>query len=275
VGKTTVAAALALQLADAGERVLVVSVDPAHSLGDALGVELGPETRRIPGVQGLEALEVDAEHERARFLANYGESMTALIERGTYFTAADIEQVEGLTVPGMDEIAAVLRFARLNAEFDGRVIVDTAPTGHTLRLLDLPAEAIRWLDALAAMEAKHAAIASAFTGGYEPDAIANLLTTLRSDVDRVAIRLTDPEATRFVLVTSTEPVVLTETRAYRRQLEERGVGLGGVVVNRGAGSKGDLEIAEAVMVVPELDTPPTGPDGLRRFAGIVESDRLH
>jgi arsenite/tail-anchored protein-transporting ATPase len=158
VGKTTVAAALAVELADAGEQVLVISVDPAHSLGDALEVELGPEPRSVVELPDLRAMEVDAGYERERFLQKHGDDLAKLIERGTYLDVADVAEVTNLTVPGMDELAAMLRLAVLATDFAGHVVVDTAPTGHTLRLLELPRIALNWLGALEAMQAKHVAV---------------------------------------------------------------------------------------------------------------------
>src|SRR5690606_1607311 len=75
VGKTTTAAALALSLADAGDHVVVLSVDPAHSLADAFASPLGPDPTPIAGLPTLSALEVDAELERRRFLAEHGDAL--------------------------------------------------------------------------------------------------------------------------------------------------------------------------------------------------------
>ncbi|HLL48612.1 MAG TPA: ArsA family ATPase, partial [Longimicrobiaceae bacterium] len=233
VGKTTVAAALALALADAGERVLSLSTDPAHSLGDALGITLGPEPLPVPDVPGLDALEVDATFERARFLERHRDTLLCLIERGTLLAPDDVGGFLDLALPGMDELGAMLRLLDL-ADSDPalRVVVDTAPTGHTLRLLDLPRVAGGWIAALEAMEARHRDVALALAGAYRPDVTALDLASLRADVERFAALLADPARTRFVLVTTPEPVVLAETRRYLEALRERGIAVGTVVVNR-------------------------------------------
>ncbi len=266
VGKTTVAAALAIELADAGEKVLVLSVDPAHSLGDALGFNLGAEPGRVPDAGLLEALEANADRERQRFFDDHGAALALLIERGTYLDAADVEQAEDLTMPGMDEVAALWLLGRIEADFRGRVIIDTAPTGHTLRLLELPKAAKRWLGALDAMERKHAALASALTGSYAPDAVGAFLARARSDIERVEALLVDHAATTFVLVTTAEPVVMTETQAYLRQLEDMGVAVGGIVLNRADSATTPPDPGVQVTSVPILEAEPVGVQGLRRFS---------
>jgi arsenite-transporting ATPase len=269
-----VAAALAVALADAGERVLALSTDPAHSLGDALGVPLGPEPSPVPGVPGLEAVEVDAAFERARFLERHRETLARLVERGTLLAADDVGGILDLALPGMDELGAMLRLLDLAGSDPAlRVVVDTAPTGHTLRLLDLPRVAAGWIAALEAMEARHRAVALSLAGAYRPDAAALDLASLRADVERLASLLADPARTRFVLVTTPEPVVVPETRRYLAALRERGVAVGSVVVNRvaeGDESAGvDLGITGVgvpVVGIPLLAEEPVGLGALRGLA---------
>ncbi|HEX2090905.1 MAG TPA: ArsA family ATPase [Longimicrobiaceae bacterium] len=268
VGKTTVAAALAVALADAGERVLVLSTDPAHSLGDALGVLLGPEPRPVPGVEGLSALEVDAERERARFLEEHRDAVLRTVERGTYLERDEAAGFLDLALPGMDELAAVLRLMELAGESSGlRVVVDTAPTGHTLRLLDLPRLARDWIAALEAMEDRHREVALALAGAYREDEAARDLARLRVRVERLAALLADPAHTRFLLVTTPEPVVHAETRRYLDTLRGRGIAVGGIVVNRVTSLRGGALVPDGVPVVhlPLLPRDPRGVEALRGF----------
>lgn len=266
VGKTTTAAALAVALAEQGRRVLVLSVDPAHSLGDALAVPLGAEPRPIPGVQGLRAMEVDADQERRRFLDTHHGKLLQLLERGTYLDREDVEGLVGLTLPGMDEVAALFRLAELAAAGDEYVVVDTAPTGHALRLLDLPRLARGWLGALQAMDDKHQAVALALSGARHADEAAALLQQVGAELDTLHALLTDPDRTRFVVVTSAQPVVLAETRRLQEALTDRGIGLAGIVVNRGPVSVAEGATGGGMVFVPTLDPEPTGVEGLRHFA---------
>lgn len=269
VGKTTVAAALAVELATAGEPITLLSTDPAHSLGDALGLTLGPDPAPHPDLPHLQLLEVDAEHERRAFLDRHSAAVRMLLSRGTYLDDTDISQVTGMTVPGMDELAALLRLGRLDRETPGRMIIDTAPTGHTLRLLDLPEVAVAWVDALDAMQAKHEAIAAAFTGRSEADEAVEFLQELRDDLESIHARLQNGVETRFVVVTTREPVVLAEARRLADDLDERGIALGGIVANRtaaaGMPSAGDT----GMVTVPLLPAAPVGLEGLRAFAGAA------
>ncbi len=272
VGKTTIATALAVECADSGEPVTILSIDPAHSLGDALALDLGPDPTPHPALPTLLALEVDPATERDRFLAKYGEHIDILIERGTYLSNEDLADFGDLTLPGTDEIAALLALARAAGDPARRIIVDTAPTGHTLRLLELPQLALGWLAALEAMEAKHAAVAGAFGGRYKPDAAGRALMTLRDEITGVSRLFGDPEATRFVLVTTDEPGVLPETIRFHDRLAELGIAPGGIVVNRDCG--GTLPQGErgGVVFIPELQGSLAGLTGVRRVVAVAGAE---
>ena len=262
VGKTTTAAALAVSLADSGREVLVLSVDPAHSLGDALEVQLGPDPVAVPGVPRLRAMEIDASREQARFLDSHRGALLRLLDRGSYLDRDDVDSFVDLALPGADELAALFRLMELASAPDSYVVVDTAPTGHTLRLLDLPRVARGWLAGLEAMEEKHRLVSLGLAGAYRPDETAALLSGLAADLDRLAALLADPEATRVVLVTNPDPVVLAETRRYVEALSERSVALAGIVVNRA----GPDAAAEGTVYLPRLPRDPRGAEALRRFA---------
>ena len=139
VGKTSLACATAIALADAGKRVLLVSTDPASNLDEVLGVMLGAAPTPVPGVSGLSALNIDPEQAarayRERVVGPY---------RGVLPAAAVSSIEEQLSGACTVEIAAFDEFAKLLGDADAtrafdHVIFDTAPTGHTLRLLELPA----------------------------------------------------------------------------------------------------------------------------------------
>jgi arsenite-transporting ATPase len=142
VGKTSVAAATARGCAAAGQRTLVISTDPAHSLSESLGAELGGEPVQVG--DGLWGQEVKAQEEMERHWSGVQEWLgELLIERGV-----DRISAEELTVPpGGDELFALLRLQAHNqsGEWDV-VIVDCAPTGETLRLLSFPDVARWWIE---------------------------------------------------------------------------------------------------------------------------------
>jgi arsenite/tail-anchored protein-transporting ATPase len=271
VGKTTAACALALELADAGRPTLLVSTDSAHSTGDALGQRLSPEPTPVQGAPGLRALEVDAEAERARFLSAHRASLARLLDEGTYLDAEDIDHILGLAFPGIDEVAALLRLTELPVAPGDAVVVDTAPTGHALRLLDLPAMAAEWLRPLRAMDRKRAAVAGALARrAVEEDSLLGEIEARRQALARL---LTDAERAAFLLVTNPEPVVQAETLRYLDALSGRGITVGGVLVNRahpGTGWQGTA--GPPVRFAPRLPHDPVGVESLRAFGRAVAAD---
>ncbi|HMR77180.1 MAG TPA: TRC40/GET3/ArsA family transport-energizing ATPase, partial [Polyangiaceae bacterium] len=146
VGKTSAACATAIGLADSGRRVLLVSTDPASNLDEVLGVDLAATPTQVPKVTGLSALNIDPEqaaHDyRERVVGPY---------RGVLPEVAIASMEEQLSGACTVEIAAFDEFSKLlgdevaTAEFD-HVVFDTAPTGHTLRLLELPAAWTSFID---------------------------------------------------------------------------------------------------------------------------------
>src|SRR5262249_61366959 len=147
-------AALALAARDAGRRILLLSADPAHSLCDVLEIEIGDHERRVPGAPGeLVARELDADRafalRRERYRASVDELFNALLGGSRFDAAFDrvvVRQLIDLAPPGLDELFAILAVIDAlgaPAAASGRaydvVVVDTAPTGHGLRLLHMPA----------------------------------------------------------------------------------------------------------------------------------------
>ena len=139
VGKTSAACATAIRLADAGKRVLLVSTDPASNLDEVLGVTLDAAPKAVPGVPGLSALNIDPEQAarayRERVVGPYRGVLPATA------VASIEEQLSGactVEIAAFDEFSKLLGDADATRAFD-HVIFDTAPTGHTLRLLELPA----------------------------------------------------------------------------------------------------------------------------------------
>ncbi|MET0551779.1 MAG: TRC40/GET3/ArsA family transport-energizing ATPase [Vicinamibacteria bacterium] len=229
-GKTTTAAAVAWRRAAAGERVLAVSLDPAHSLGDALGLSLGAEDRAVPGSGGrLRAVEVDAPRAYARWLARERPLLLRLAERGTYLRAGEIEAVLDLTLPGVDELMGLREVMRLAQERpDHALVVDLPPTGHALRLLEAPAQIRRLARLFGHLQAKHHALAEALSRRSAPDGADALIAGLEEQADAIDALLA---GARFTWVTLPEPLSWEETRDALAALAARGLA-GDVLVNR-------------------------------------------
>ena len=153
VGKTTLACASALGLAEAwsGKEILLFSIDPAHSLAACLGREIGPREVRV--APGLTAIELDAQAEYERLKQDYADELTGVFERvtgqtgiGLAFDREVMERILDLAPPGLDEMLALTRIVDLmdRGRYD-LFVLDTAPTGHLLRFLEMPELIEKWL----------------------------------------------------------------------------------------------------------------------------------
>jgi arsenite/tail-anchored protein-transporting ATPase len=282
VGKTTCAAAWAIGRAEAGGRVLVASTDPAHSLGDALGVEVGGEAVEV--VEGLVAVEVAGAEAWRRWVGERWEGLVGIAERGSLLGRDEVERLLGLPMPGADELVGLLEVVRRGEEAGCReVVVDTAPTGHMLRLLASP-EVLRRLGAvLAAVDERHRVLAETFGGGAgEPEAV---LARLEAEAAFLGELLRDPARSRFSWVTLAQAMAVAEARDAFAALGRQGVEVAEVVVNRwsprraGAARRADeaaalrelaaLAPGAPFRTVPELDEEPRGVDGLRPVAASL------
>jgi len=175
VGKTTCAAAAALAAAESGRRVLIVTTDPAPSLGDALRADLTGEPSPIPTRRGtLLAAELAAGPALSHWMAEHREPLREIAARGTYLDVEDVDRFLSLSLPGADELMAWLEVARLarktaRDEVFDEVIVDAAPTAHTLRLLAMPEAIRRFAGVLDRLQERHRWMAERFGGVWRPD----------------------------------------------------------------------------------------------------------
>lgn len=227
VGKTTCAVATALAVADSAPRqsFLLVSTDPAHSLRDSLA------DTEIP--VNLEVLELDPRKSLDAFHQLHLEQMRQIADRGTFLDRDDINRLLDLSLPGLDELMAFLDLAGWveNKKYDA-IIVDTAPTGHALRLMQMPKLMLCWLEALDALLGKHRYMMKLFRGHYEVDEADLFLINLNSSIKAFLRLITDRSRCRFVPVTIAEELALAETEALLQSLSELGVHSPDIVVNR-------------------------------------------
>ena len=279
VGKTTLAAAHALALADAGHRVLAVSTDPAHSLGDALETGLGDEPVQV--APGLWAAEPDADTAVRRRVAQVVEDAHRAVPREV-MPAVRRHLEQAGSSPGMAESALadllVDRMEEVGDTWDA-LVVDSAPTGHLLRLLHLPTLLTPWVVGLARRRerARRAEAFADVVGEGGPDPLAERLHARRHRLERAADRMRRDAVVR--LVTLPRRMVLAETTRAVERLTESGFRLAPVVVNQiPADHAWGPDTAEALAAtrerfahlgtveIPLQDTEPTGLDRLRALA---------
>jgi len=231
-GKTTSAAATGLYLANATKKkILVVSTDPAPSLGDSFDVEIGNKITKIKG--NLWAVEFDAKELLEDFRKKNLEAIKTLVERGTYLTQEDIEVFENLVIPGMDEMMAIIKIADfLKTKAYDLIILDTAPTGHTKVLLSLPQAMERWLKVMGLMQEKHRYLMEHWRGKYVKDEADIFLEDSRTDVTGVKNLLKNPDLTEFVPVTIPEPMSILETEGLIEYLDGLGINVENIIANQ-------------------------------------------
>ncbi len=153
--------------------------------------------------------------------------------RGTWLDEEDVGRLLRLSLPGIDEIAALLEVARLAASGRYRlVVVDTAPTGHALRMLETPDVLAALADVFDQMQAKHRAMVAALAGGWRPDAEDAVIAGMQADARRLGAELRDPAQTMFSWVTVPEPMAVDETADGAAALARGGFPLTDVIVNR-------------------------------------------
>lgn len=233
VGKTTVAAATALAASRAGDRTLISSTDPAHSLADALEVSLGDDPVEV--APGLAGQQIDTQRQLDRYWGSIREQIMSVFDWGG---VSGIEAEEFLVFPGMDELFALLEVNRLarSGEYD-TLVVDCAPTAETLRLLSLP-EVLSWyFERVMPTERRilRAArpILTRMTDLPVPqEQLFDAAEGVFTGIEEVKQLLADPSITSARLVVNPEKMVIDEARRTFTYLSLFGYGVDGVVVNR-------------------------------------------
>ena len=296
VGKTTCAAAAALALGDAAptRRILLLSTDPAHSLGDVLSTQVGDEERRVPngpatlGVRELDATRAFAVR-RERYRAAVDELFDAIRGDSRFDVAFDravARDLLDLAPGGLDELCALLTVTEAlfppGAALPRHdlVVVDTAPTGHTLRLLALPGLALEWVRALLTTLLKYRQILGL-------GALASDLVELSRGLRQLRILLADPRQARVVVVTRAAALPRLETIRLLRRLDRLGLTVSALIVNaltpagvtrasamstesaevRRLRAIGRSELARLpVLLAPAVAPPPRGVKALRGWA---------
>ncbi|MDQ2945674.1 MAG: arsenical pump-driving ATPase [Acidobacteriota bacterium] len=217
VGKTSIACATAIQLAEVGRRVLLVSTDPASNVGQVFGIGIGNQITAIPQVARLSALEIDpqaaAQVYRDRIVGPVRGVLPPAVVKGIE------EQLSGACtteIAAFDEFTALLTDAELTTDYD-HIIFDTAPTGHTIRLLQLPGAWSGFLD-----EGKGDASCLGPLAGLEKQ---------RDQYRQAVEALSDPRRSRLILVACAQQSTLREVARTHEELAKIGLSQQYLVIN--------------------------------------------
>jgi arsenite-transporting ATPase len=317
VGKTSLSASLAVRFAQAGHATLVVSTDPAHSLSDSLAQDVsGGEPVPLEGTDlPIWGLEIDPEAEKAKFRAyaggaagraelkdavgGFGAGAVGLLEQLTDLRLGDLLDTPP---PGFDEAVAIAKVQQFVSKDEyarfTRIVFDTAPTGHTLRLLTVPDFVDASLGKIIALRKQlggaGAAVRGLFGAGAEQGEAVDRLEALRASIRQVRDLFHDGESTEFVIATIPTVLAVAESARLAGALRAEGIPCGRVVVNQVVGADAgerylaarlkDQERALALLDAepelaglrrlraPYLDLEARGVPALRYFGSLLWKD---
>lgn len=311
VGKTSTSAALALRRARTGQRVLVISTDPAHNIGHLWERTVGPEPVTVWRADGagsgehgasatglVDAVELDPEQAARQHVAEVSRTLKDLMPPHLH-GQVDRHLRLALDTPGTHESALLERLAVLLEQNHDRydlIVVDTAPSGHTARLMALPETMSVWTEGLLARRGKAEKLGGALRAVAGEDAepterdkrIRAVLTRRRRRFETLRDLVTDPARCAFVVVLIGERLPVLESVALVEQLGRTGVQVGGLVVNRLAPTDAGDYLARAraaqerhvadlrerlpqlpVQTVPLLDGDLVGAEAVGRLADAL------
>ena len=226
VGKTTVSVAAALHFSKS-KKTILFTTDPASNLEDLFD--------RHPATGNLTIETLRAEDLYKKFLNDNLPSFLELGDRGTYLDKEELRRFFELSLPGVDELMAWMRIGELAEENpDAVLIVDTAPTGHTLRMLGSAEHFRQFAEALDSMQQKHRDMVQQLTRRSVRDAIDDFITDFDERARRRRELLTDPNRTAFVPVLLSDPWVVEQTKRLIEQVRADGIDVPFAILNRAA-----------------------------------------
>ncbi len=231
VGKTSCAIATAIALAK-NFKTLLISTDPAHSLSDCLEQQIGYKVVKVNGATNLSAIEVVAEEALSRFKSENQNELKKLLVTSTNLDNEDIDEMLALSIPGIDEVMSfktIIDFIE-EGEFD-KYIVDTAPTGHALRLISSPKLLDEWIKVAARMRWKYRFMITSFSGSYQQDEVDAFLISLKKTVKRIENLLKNIAKCEFIPVCIPEAMAITETDRLLKDLAASGIIPRQIIVN--------------------------------------------
>lgn len=234
VGKTTLSCGFARHWAQQfpDEQILLISTDPAHSLADVLLSPVGDVSRSLSDLPNLQVRALDSQSLLQQFKADYGKVLELLVERGSFVQGEDLSPVWDLSWPGLDELMGILEIQRLLRErVADRIVVDMAPSGHTLNLFELMDFLDGFLEAMDLFQEKHRVISQTFAGQYVPDEADRFLVNIKADLAAGRQLLQDQQQTACLVVAIAQSMSYLETQRFLTALEKLQIPVDGLFVN--------------------------------------------
>lgn len=235
VGKTTLSCSFARYWAKRfpQEKILLISTDPAHSLGDILLSEVTDNALPLADLPNLNIRALDAEKLLLAFRTKYSKFLEILVERGSLADGDDLAPIWDLNWPGLNELMGLLEIQRLLTEkVVDRIVVDMAPSGHTLNLLRLKDFLDIIVNSLELFQKKYQIITETFSGSYQPDQVDTFLADFKFELSEGRRLLQDNQFTSCLVVAIAEPMCLSETERFLENLKTINIPYGGIVINR-------------------------------------------
>lgn len=236
VGKTTCSSAFAVHCAKSGKKTLLVSTDPAHSISDLFEREIGLEIVNIR--ENLDAIEIDAEFESKKYIDQIKKNLKNIVS--TVIVEEITRQLDVASIsPGSHESAMFDKMIEIINEKEDQydqIIFDTAPTGHTIRLLSLPELLGTWIDSLL-MKRRKALKLSKMANGQETEKIENdpiikILTRRKNNMEKARDIMIDDQKLRFIFVLNAEKLPIEETKKAVEILKKYNIPVNELIVNR-------------------------------------------
>lgn len=231
VGKTSCAVATAIELSEK-HNTLLISTDPAHSLRDSLEQPIGYTIKKIAGTENLSAIEIAGDEAFERFKQQYRVELKKLFDTSTNLDDEDIDKLLNVSIPGIDELMSLKTIIEFIEEdqFE-KYVVDTAPTGHALRLLSSPKMLNQWIKVAVQMRWKYRYMITSFSGSYKPDDTDQMLLDLKKTVNRIDSLLHDSTKCEFIPVCTPEEMVIKETDRLLSDLQKFHMPIKQIIVN--------------------------------------------
>jgi len=290
VGKTTLSCGFARRWAKIfpQEQILLISTDPAHSLGDVLQMEVKDTPQAIADLPNLSVRALDSQKILQQFKAKYGEVLELLVERGSFVEGGDLTPVWDLSWPGLDELMGFLEIQKLLIEKTAdRVVVDMAPSGHTVNLFGLKDFLDVMLASLELFQQKHRVVSETLAGRYTTDEADRFLTEMKDELAQGRELLEDADFSVCNVVAIAEPMSLLETQRFLDSLHHLEIPCGSLFVNHILAEKNTnsdryseqqqllqkfLQIPgnHHIFTIPQQDTEPLGSQALDHLITQIE-----